>query len=50
MCWKFKIGNWFGLGEFQESEATAAPGIPYYNIGWKENLRKEIFILGNLYC
>ena len=24
MCWKFKVGSWFGLGEYWLSEATSA--------------------------
>lgn len=23
-CWKFKVGSWFGLGEYWLSEATSA--------------------------
>lgn len=35
MCWKFKVGSWFGLGEYWVSEATSAPGIQYCWVGQK---------------
>lgn len=35
MCWKFKVGSWFGLGEYWVSEATSAPGIQYCRVGQK---------------
>lgn len=45
MCWK--LSRQLVWVKYQVSEVTVAPSVHYCNVGWKENLTKENWMLGS---